>query len=96
MRGIGTPAFPPCRRLASRRAWHRRPAPRPSRPDLRMGQWLRHWRLERGLSQEELAAGVGVTVAQLDDHERGLARIAPQDLVAYARFLGISLGAFLG
>ena len=61
-----------------------------------MGDWLRHWRIERSLTQNELAAGVGLTVAQLDDHERGLARIAPPDLVAYARFLGVGLGAFLG
>ena len=91
MRGLGTPAFPPCRERAAHRYWRRRS----SRVDPRVGTWLRHWRIERGLSQEELAAGVGLTVDQVEIHERGIELIGPQDLVSYARSLGLGLSAFV-
>ena len=96
MRGTHTPGSPWCRRSTRHRVWRRQAPQRPSRRDRRFGWWLRIWREARGLSREELAAGVGVTTEQVARHELGLERIAAHHLARYAEFLGVSLAAFLG
>ena len=55
-----------------------------------LGHSLRHHREERGLSQEELAAQVGVHGYTIAQWESGAAYLQPQKLAALARALGVA------
>jgi len=57
--------------------------------DVDVGLALRRVRLARGLSQTELAEGLGITFQQIQKYERGANRMAASRLVRAARFLGV-------
>lgn len=63
--------------------------------DAEVGRRIRLARLAAGLSQGELAAGVGVTFQQLQKYEKGLNRVAASRLVAISRVLGLRPYVFL-
>ena len=54
------------------------------------GQQLRHLRTEKGLSQRQLAALVGLSQAQISLHERGQDLPGPAARAGYAQALGIT------
>lgn len=59
------------------------------------GKRLRMHREQRFLSQRELAAGIGIEVAQISRYERGLYMPNAETLVELARFLRIGVSAIL-
>jgi len=74
----------------SRKAVRCRPEPnRPSRFDRNLGRRLRRLRIDRGLSQRELAAAVGLTVRRLREHEQATERITADNLVKYLKALNV-------
>jgi len=62
---------------------------RPSRFDRNLGRRLRRLRMDRDLSQRELAASVGVTVRRLREHEQATERITADILVKYLKALNV-------
>jgi transcriptional regulator with XRE-family HTH domain len=52
---------------------------------------IRAWRLERGLSQAELGARLGVTQQQIQRYEGGASRLAASRLNQIATALGVPL-----
>jgi transcriptional regulator with XRE-family HTH domain len=59
-----------------------------------LGEYLREWRLRKGITQESLARAAGVTKAYISmiesDSQRGeLRRVSPDKLAAFADALGI-------
>jgi transcriptional regulator with XRE-family HTH domain len=74
----------------------RRPTQRARQPRNQAGNWLRHLREERGLSQRELADKVGAEyysfISQLE-HGRG--RIPLDRYAAFAQALGVDKREFL-
>jgi hypothetical protein len=88
-------APPHRRRLASGRKRSRRSTSRPpTQLDLHLGGRLRLLRIARGLSREEVASFLGVTVREVHAHERGLRRIPADRLVDYAELLEVRLSRF--
>ena len=63
--------------------------------DKHVGERLRRRRKDLRLSQEELAASVGLTFQQIQKYERGANRISASMLVKAARALGASAAALL-
>ena len=61
----------------------------PDMIDVDVGLALRRVRLARGLSQTELADGLGITFQQIQKYERGANRMAASRLVRAARFLKV-------
>jgi transcriptional regulator with XRE-family HTH domain len=61
--------------------------------DEHVGERLRAIRERKGLSIEDLAAGVGITATQLEAHEAG-ERIKPEALYAIARTLNVLIAEF--
>ncbi len=57
--------------------------------DQRIGQRVRERRIVMGLSQTELADGLGITFQQLQKYEKGNNRIAAGRLYDYAQLLGV-------
>jgi DNA-binding XRE family transcriptional regulator len=72
----------------------RRPPGSPTRLDLHLGGRLRVLRIARGLSREEMASLVGLTVRDLREQELGVRRIPAQQLVEYAELLEVRLSRF--
>ena len=62
--------------------------------DVVIGQKLRALRLDRGLSQSELAGRVGVTFQQLQKYESGVNRISAGRLARIAAALDVPVTAF--
>ena len=60
-----------------------------------VGLRLSERRQASGMSQEELARRLGVTVAELDQFETGEKQIPPRRLILAAEALKISIGALL-
>ena len=52
---------------------------------------LRRWRVEQGLTLEELSDLTGVSVPMLSRVERGQRELAPLTRVRFARLLGVRL-----
>lgn len=63
--------------------------------DVEVGRRLRDLRSLRGISQEELARGLGVAFQQVQKYERGLNRIGASRLVEIAHILGVPASDFL-
>jgi transcriptional regulator with XRE-family HTH domain len=63
--------------------------------DIAVGLRLRVLRKQRGVSQEQLGAAIGLTFQQIQKYERGANRISASMLVKAARFLGTTPGALL-
>lgn len=62
--------------------------------DVAIGEKVRALRLDRGLSQSELGARVGVTFQQLQKYEKGANRISAGRLARIAAALDVPVTAF--
>src|SRR3954447_25763655 len=66
----------------------------PNEIDRLVGSRVRQRRMQRGMSQEQLAAALGITVPQLQKYEKGVNRIGASRLHKIAGLLGVPIGAF--
>ena len=66
----------------------------PSSVDLYLGKRLKKRRLSCGLTQQDLAKKVGVTVQQIHKYEKGIDRLSASRLLMLARFLSIPVTFF--
>ncbi len=75
----------PGKRLASRRteAW-----------DVEVGRRIRARRLECGLSQQQLAKGLGITFQQVQKYEKGANRVSAGRLLAICNLLQVPITFF--
>jgi transcriptional regulator with XRE-family HTH domain len=64
--------------------------------DVRVGQRIRAYRLNRGLSQSALGARIGVSFQQIQKYERGINRIGISRLKKIAAVFETSIAALLG
>ena len=65
---------------------------RTARPvDILVGQNIRICRMQRGLSQSELAERVGLTVQQIQKYEKAANRVGASRLIQVADALGVTL-----
>lgn len=69
-------------------------APRANELDRQVGARIRQLRVERGLSQGELATKIGVTYQQMHKYERGLNRISVGRLGDLVEVFEISITDF--
>jgi len=67
---------------------------RPDPIDCLVGNNIRILRLERGLSQSDLAERLGVTFQQIQKYEKGVNRIGSGRLARFSQVLGVSVGRF--
>ena len=68
--------------------WRRKDNPRTAGPvDKSIGSRIRARRLALGMSQEALAAEIGITFQQVQKYEKGMNRVAAATLVDIARAL---------
>jgi transcriptional regulator with XRE-family HTH domain len=63
--------------------------------DQHWGRRLREMRLECGLTLAELARSAGLQPGQVFEHECGLCRMKPTQIVRYAQVLGVRLSDFV-
>lgn len=63
--------------------------------DQDIGAAIKAARLERGITQQELAAKIGVTFQQLQKYETASNRISAARLIDIAGALGVTVGEFL-
>lgn len=66
----------------------------PDPVDVHVGKRLRLRRTLLGMSQEQLAAAVGVTFQQIQKYERGANRVSASRLYDVARVLGVDISFF--
>jgi len=64
--------------------------------EVRLGIRLRALRLEKGLSQSDLANKLGVSFQQIQKYEKGTNRIAMSRAEMIARIFGISVAHLMG
>ena len=64
--------------------------------DVEIGRKIRALRLERGLSQSNLADGIGLTFQQVQKYEKGTNRVAAGRLQGIADMLNIPVTFFYG
>lgn len=69
-------------------------AARPNAIDVYVGQQIRQRRNSLGLSQEQLAAELGVSFQQVQKYERGFNRVGASRLYDLTRALGVPIGYF--
>jgi transcriptional regulator with XRE-family HTH domain len=62
--------------------------------DVYVGTRLKHFRILRGFTQEELADEGGITFQQIQKYENGTNRIAASRLFSFAQILEIRTDAF--
>jgi transcriptional regulator with XRE-family HTH domain len=62
--------------------------------DVEVGQRLRHRRIAAGLTQEDLANGVGLTFQQIQKYEKGANRISASKLQQFADILKTDVAWF--
>lgn len=67
---------------------------RPDPIDRLVGNNVRILRLERGLSQSDLAFRLGITFQQVQKYEKGINRIGSGRLARLSQVLGVSVGRF--
>ena len=72
----------------------RRATPQPSPVDLHVGERIRRFRLDQGLSPAELASRIGEPRAAIDRFERGMSSIGASQLYEIGRALAIPIGDF--
>src|ERR1700688_5046168 len=70
------------------------PKRRPDRVDIEVGRRVRTFRLEKGLSQEQLGDQLGLTFQQVQKYEKGINRIGAGRLQRIANILEIPVGNF--
>jgi transcriptional regulator with XRE-family HTH domain len=68
--------------------------PMPEPVDILVGQKIRSLRIERDISQSELATGIGVTFQQVQKYEKGTNRVSASRLVQIANILGADVRIF--
>src|SRR4051812_43045925 len=66
----------------------------PNEIDRLVGSRVRQRRMQLGVSQEQLAAALGITVPQVQKYEKGVNRIGASRLHKIAGLLGVPIGAF--
>ncbi len=66
----------------------------PDNRDLEVGHRVRAFRLQRGLSQENLGDELGLTFQQIQKYEKGKNRIGAGRLQRIAEILGVSIDQF--
>lgn len=66
----------------------------PSRTDVYVGERIRMFRLERGVSQTDIACELGISFQQVQKYEKGTNRIAPGRLEQIAAYLEKHITAF--
>jgi DNA-binding XRE family transcriptional regulator len=66
----------------------------PDRVDIEVGRRVRTFRLEKGLSQEQLGDQLGLTFQQVQKYEKGINRIGAGRLQRIANILEIPVGNF--
>ena len=64
--------------------------------DVEIGRKIRALRLERGLSQSNLADGIGLTFQQVQKYEKGMNRVSAGRLQRIADMLNIPVTFFYG
>ena len=64
--------------------------------DVEIGRKIRALRLERGLSQSGLAAGIGLTFQQVQKYEKGANRVSAGRLQQIADLLNVPVTFFYG
>ncbi len=62
--------------------------------DATIGQSIRHYRWLQGVTQEDLAAAIGITHSQMRSHEAGKSRVSAARLMAIATHLGVDVTVF--
>jgi transcriptional regulator with XRE-family HTH domain len=62
--------------------------------DAMVGAKVRMLRVDRGISQSELAERIGVTFQQVQEYEQGANRVGASRLAQIASVLGVSVGEF--
>lgn len=67
---------------------------KPDSADLHVGNRIRMCRRAKGLSQEGLAAGLGLTFQQVQKYERGANRVSASKLLQVARTLEVPVAYF--
>src|SRR5947199_10041525 len=72
------------------------PKRRATAEDIAIAQKLRALRLDRGLSQGDLAGKIGVTFQQLQKYEKGANRVSAGRLMRIAAALHVPVTAFYG
>lgn len=66
----------------------------PNQIDVHVGNRLRVRRMLTGLTQDELAAAVGITFQQVQKYEKGANRISASRLYAFSHVLKVRVGWF--
>ena len=64
---------------------------KPDPVDVQVGRNIRHFRTVRGISQEALADGLGITFQQVQKYEKGSNRVSASKLRAIAGRLNVSI-----
>ena len=62
--------------------------------DLHVGKKLKQKRLERGISQDDLAGSVNLTFQQVQKYEKGVNRVSASKLYDFAKFLETDITYF--
>ncbi len=62
--------------------------------DRHVGQRIKEHRLERGITQQELARALGISYQQVQKYENGTNRVSAGRLYILAQALGVRIGAF--
>ncbi|MSO14114.1 helix-turn-helix domain-containing protein [Candidatus Aquarickettsia rohweri] len=62
--------------------------------DLHVGKRLKQKRIEKGISQDDLAGSVNLTFQQVQKYEKATNRISASKLYDFAKFLGIDVKYF--
>ena len=65
---------------------------RPDPLDVMVGAKIRIFRIDRGVSQTDLAEQIGVTFQQVQKYEKGVNRVGASRLSHIANVLGVSIG----
>jgi transcriptional regulator with XRE-family HTH domain len=64
--------------------------------DVMVGAKIRIFRIQRGMSQSDLAGKVGVAFQQVQKYEKGINRVGASRLSRIAAVLGVSIGELFG
>jgi len=70
------------------------PKRRPTAEDVEIGRKIRALRLQRGVSQSELAKGIGLTFQQVQKYEKGTNRVSAGRLQQIADFFNVQVMFF--
>ena len=62
--------------------------------DVQVGNNVREKRTEAGLSQDDVAIHLGISLAEYQEYESGDRRFGGDHLLKLARLFGVSLGRF--